>query len=117
MERAGATPLSSGPPAEGGPPALMDQSLAKRPRPPSEAEQVRARDPGRTTRPVAQATPPTAAMLASPMGDSRRVTASCGQDRRSNGHALWQRPFSHWPGPRRLGGAAHGWVALMGTTH
>jgi len=39
MERAGATPLSFGPPAEGGPPAHMDLSLAKRPRPPSEAEQ------------------------------------------------------------------------------
>ena len=55
----------------------MDKSLAKRPRPPSEAEQVRAtRDPGRTTRSVAvaPATAPTAAMLASPMGDSRLQT-------------------------------------------
>ena len=42
MERAGVTPLSSGAPAEGGPTAPMDQSLAKRKRPPSEAEQVRA---------------------------------------------------------------------------
>ena len=42
MERAAATPLFFGPPAEGGLPAHMDLSLAKRPRPPSEAEQVRA---------------------------------------------------------------------------
>eukprot|EP00967_Tisochrysis_lutea_P034518 scaffold41244_cov30-Tisochrysis_lutea.AAC.6 len=42
MERAGATPLSFGPPSEGAPPAPMEQSLAKRPRPPAEAEQVRA---------------------------------------------------------------------------
>ena len=42
MERAGASLLSCGPPAEGGPPTPMDQSQAKRPRPPSETEQVRA---------------------------------------------------------------------------
>ena len=42
MERAAAPLLSSGPPAEGGPPAPMEQSLSKRPRPPSEAEQVSA---------------------------------------------------------------------------
>eukprot|EP00967_Tisochrysis_lutea_P012143 scaffold13644_cov33-Tisochrysis_lutea.AAC.6 len=42
LARAGVTPLSSGPPAKGGLPAPMDQSLAKRPRPPTEAEQVRA---------------------------------------------------------------------------
>ena len=40
MERAGVTPLSTGLPVEGGPPAPMDQSLAKRPRPPSEVERV-----------------------------------------------------------------------------
>eukprot|EP00967_Tisochrysis_lutea_P112775 scaffold178440_cov22-Tisochrysis_lutea.AAC.1 len=38
MERAGATLLSAGLPAEGGPPAPLDQSVAKRPRPPSEAK-------------------------------------------------------------------------------
>ena len=42
MERAGAAPLSFGPPAEGAPPVPMEQSQAKRPRPPAEAEQVRA---------------------------------------------------------------------------
>eukprot|EP00967_Tisochrysis_lutea_P080614 scaffold110811_cov32-Tisochrysis_lutea.AAC.1 len=42
MERADAALLSSGPPAEGGPPAHMEQTQLKRPRPPIEAEQVRA---------------------------------------------------------------------------
>ena len=40
--RDSATPLSVGPPAEGAPPVPMEQSLSKRPRPPTEAEQVRA---------------------------------------------------------------------------
>ena len=71
MERAGAPLLSFGHPAEGAPPVPMEQSLAKRPRPPKEAEQVSAiRDPRRTTRPVAPATPPTAAMLVPLIGDS-----------------------------------------------
>ena len=42
MERAGVTPLSSGAPAQGAPPTPMEQPLSKRPRPPIEAEQVRA---------------------------------------------------------------------------
>ena len=40
MERAGEPLPFSGPPAQGGPPAPMDLSQAKRPRPPSEADQV-----------------------------------------------------------------------------
>ena len=61
MERTAATPLclSFEPPAEGAPPVPMEQPLSKRPRPPIEAEQVRAtpvvrsrhtaRGPGHTT--------------------------------------------------------------------
>ena len=72
MERAGVTPLSSGPPAEGGPLAPMDRhlSLAKRPRPPSEAEQVRATQVaphGPWHRPQHPQQP----CMAPPMGDSR----------------------------------------------
>eukprot|EP00967_Tisochrysis_lutea_P094217 scaffold136838_cov33-Tisochrysis_lutea.AAC.3 len=40
MERADASLPSSGPAAAGIPPALMEQSQAKRPRAPEEAEQV-----------------------------------------------------------------------------
>ena len=69
MERTAATPLSFGPPAEGALPAPMEQPLSKRPRPPTEAEQVRAT-------PVAPHGPwprlrhswQMAAMLTSPMG-------------------------------------------------
>jgi len=42
MERAAEPLLFFESPAEGGPPAPTDQSLAKRPRPPSEANKVRA---------------------------------------------------------------------------
>eukprot|EP00967_Tisochrysis_lutea_P096528 scaffold141426_cov33-Tisochrysis_lutea.AAC.1 len=52
MERAAATPLSFGPPAEGAPPVPMEQSMVKRPRPPAEAEQVSATPGCRATRPA-----------------------------------------------------------------
>ena len=42
MERANAPPLSFGHPAAGALPVPMEQSQAKRPRPPAEAEQVSA---------------------------------------------------------------------------
>ena len=41
-QRAADPLLSFGPPVEGGPPPPMEQSLSKRPLPPTDAEQVRA---------------------------------------------------------------------------
>eukprot|EP00967_Tisochrysis_lutea_P119653 scaffold195574_cov26-Tisochrysis_lutea.AAC.1 len=77
MGRAGAPPLSFGHPTEGGSPPPMDKSLSKRPRPPSEAEQVRAtlvapRGPWPRPHPARQPCWPPR------MGDSRlHTTATC----------------------------------------
>ena len=117
MERAAATPLSFGPPAEGAPPVPMEQSLAKRPRPPAEAEQVRAtrvapHGPWPWPRHPQQPcwSPHGRQQAVDPIRPTPDET-----HQPSNRHALWQRPHSPWRRPRRLGGAARDRVALMGT--
>ena len=83
-------------------------------------------DPDRATRPVAPATPHTAAIPFCPPPNGGQQTAGRRTQRRdsirqeehlhSTGRALWQRPLPPWQGSRRLGGTARGRVALMGTT-
>ena len=73
MERAAEPLLSFGSPAEGGPPCPHGPVAGK-----AAASTLGGRqsacDPGRATRPVAPATTPSAAMLASHMGGSRLQT-------------------------------------------
>eukprot|EP00967_Tisochrysis_lutea_P039659 scaffold47547_cov34-Tisochrysis_lutea.AAC.5 len=129
MERASASaPLlpsspSVGPPAEGAPPMPMEQSVAKRPRPLEEAEQVSAIPvaphglwprPHHPHQPCWSPSWGTAGCWLLAVSPTRPTTSD-EPHRLSNGHALWQRLHSPWRRPRHLGGATRDRVAPMGT--
>ena len=119
MERAGAPLLSFGPPPRAPHPCQWSStSLAKRLRPPEEAEQVSAIPivpHGPWPRPHHSQqlcwSPTWGTASCEPHGTHNRRAPSI---RPSIGHALWQ-SHSPWRRPRRLGGATRDREAPIGT--
>eukprot|EP00967_Tisochrysis_lutea_P105067 scaffold159866_cov36-Tisochrysis_lutea.AAC.1 len=122
MERAAATPLSFGPPAEGAPSVPMEGSLAKQQRPRAEAEQVSATPSmphGLWPRPHH-----THSSHAAPPHEGLQTTPDTQQKKRANpppgiphGRGFSKPLATAAPPRRRSGGAtrARDGVALMGT--